>query len=103
MSKRDEFIEVINTFKTVSLSITDIQRRGLLKQAVQNYALSVEEASEILKSLGMVVGEEVNYFEVLGLSIEKIQGLDEQTIVNVVEASHDECYRTSLRAGAHSS
>ena len=100
MPKREEFIEVINTFKTVSPSITDIQRRGLLKQAVQNYDLSVEEASEILKSLGMIVGEEVNYFEALGVSVEQIQEFDEQTIVKVVESAHDRCYRESLRAGA---
>ena len=62
MRERDEFVELINTFKTVSPSITDVQRRGLLKQAVQNYGLSVEEASEILKSLGLVVGEEVRLF-----------------------------------------
>ncbi len=100
MSKREEFIEVINTFKTVSPSITDIQRRGLLKQAVQNYALSVEEASEILQSLGLVVGEEIDYFEVLGLSIEDLQGFDEQTIASVVEAAHEQHYKASLRAGA---
>ena len=100
MSKREEFIEVINTFKTVSSSITDVQRRGLLKQAVQNYGLSVEEAAEILKSLGLVVGESVNYFEMLGISVAEIQGLDEQAIVSVVEAAHKRCYEASLRAGA---
>ena len=100
MSKREEFIEVINTFKTVSPNITDGQRRGLLKQAVQNYGLSVEEGTEILKSLGLVVGEEVNYFEVLGLSMEEIQGLDEQSIVSIVEMAHEQCYKASLRAGA---
>ncbi len=100
MSKRDEFIELLNTFKNVSPTITDIQRRGLLRQAVQNYELAVEEATEILKSLGLVVGEEINYFEVLDLSIENIQGLDEQAIVSVVKSAHDKCYRASLGAGA---
>ncbi|MDE0085092.1 MAG: formylglycine-generating enzyme family protein [Candidatus Poribacteria bacterium] len=100
MRERNEFVELINTFKTVSPSITDIQRRGLLKQAVQNYGLSVEEASEILKSLGLVVGEAIDYFEVLGLSIEEIQGSDEQTIVSIVEAAHEQHYKASLRAGA---
>ena len=100
MRERGEFVELINTFKTVSPSITDVQRRGLLKQAVQNFGLSVEEASEILKSLGLVVGEAIDYFEVLGLSIEEIQGLDEQTIVNIVEAAHEQHYKASLRAGA---
>ena len=100
MRERNEFVELINTFKTVSPSITDIQRRGLLKQAVQNFGLSVEEASEILKSLGLVVGEAIDYFEVLALSIEEIQVSDEQTIVSIVEAAHAHHYKASLRAGA---
>ena len=100
MSKRDEFIQVVNTFKNVSPSITNTQRRELLKRAVQIYDLSVDDASEILKSWGLIVGEEVDYFEVLGISIEEIQGLDDQTIVNIIETAHDQCYRASLRAGA---
>lgn len=100
MAKQNEFIEVVNTFKTVSPSITDIQRRGLLKQAVQNYDLSVEEATEILESLGLVVGEETNFFEILGLSIEEIQEQDNKKIKGIVEEAHDRVYRASLRAGA---
>lgn len=100
MAKQEEFIEVVNTFKTVSPSITDIQRRGLLKQAVQNYDLSVEEATEILKSLGLVVGEDTNFFEILGLSIEEIQKQDNKNIKGIVEEAHDRFYRASLRAGA---
>ena len=100
MSRRDEFITVINTFKTVSPTITDEQRIGLLRQAVQNYELSIEEASEVLTALGLVVGEEVNYFEVLGFSIEEIQKLDEDAIVSLIETAHKKFYSTSLRAGA---
>ncbi len=100
MSRRDEFITVINTFKTVSPTITDEQRIGLLRQAVQNYELSIEEASEVLSTLGLIVGEEVNYFEVLGFSIEEIQNLDEDTIVSLVETAHQKFYSASLRAGA---
>ncbi len=99
MSKREEFIQVLNTFKTVSPSITDIQRRGLLKQAVQNYDLSVEEASEILKSLGLMVGDELNYFEVLKLSIEDLQDQNEDTITISVNEAHKKSYSDSLRAG----
>ena len=99
MTKREKFIEVINTFKTVSPSITDIQRRGLLSQAVQNYGLSIEEASDILTSLGLTVGETVNYFEVLGLSIEEIQEHSETTIRNNIEETHEQLYSASLRAG----
>ena len=100
MSRRDEFITVINTFKTVSPTITDEQRIGLLRQAVQNYGLSTEEASEVLNALGLIVGEEVNYFEVLGFSIEEIQNLDEDAITNAVETAHKNSYSASLRAGA---
>ncbi len=100
MSRRDEFITVINTFKTVSPTITDEQRIGLLRQAVQNYELSIEEASEVLTALGLIVGEEVNYFEVLGFSIEDIQNLDEDAIVSLVETTHKKFYSASLRAGA---
>ncbi len=100
MSRRDEFITVINTFKTVSPTITDEQRIGLLRQAVQNYGLSTEEASEVLNALGLIVGEAVNYFEVLGFSIEEIQNLDEDAITNVVETAHKNSYSASLRAGA---
>ncbi len=99
MSKREEFIEVVNTFKTVSPSITDIQRRGLLSQAVQNYGLSVDEATEILISLGLIVGEEINYFEVLELSIEQLQNKSVTEIANYVDESHSRLYRASLRAG----
>lgn len=100
MSRRDEFITVINTFKTVSPTITDEQRIGLLRQAVQNYGLSTEEASEVLSALGLIVGEEVNYFEVLGFSIEDIQNLNEDAITNAVETAHKNSYSASLRAGA---
>ncbi len=99
MSKRLEFIEVVNTFKEVSPSITDNQRRGLLSQAVQNYALSIEDASEILKSLGLIVGEEINYFEVLELSIEEFENKSVTEIANYVDESHSRLYSASLRAG----
>lgn len=99
MSKREEFIEVVNTFKTVSPSITDVQRRGLLSQAVQNYELSIEEASEILISLGLIIGEEINYFEVLKLSIDALHDKSVTYIANLVDESHSRLYSASLRAG----
>ena len=99
MSKREEFIEVVNTFKEVSPSITDIQRRGLLSQAVQNYGLSAEEATEILNTLGLIVGEDINYFEVLELSIEELLNKSVTEIANYVGESHSRLYSVSLRAG----
>ncbi len=99
MAKREEFIQLINTFKAVSATITNNQRRGLLQQAVQIYDLSIEEGIEILDSLGIVVGDEVNYFEILGLSIEEIQGKDDQTVTDIVKIAHDDLYKVSLTAG----
>ena len=99
MSKRDEFITVIRTLRAASPTITDRQRIGLLQQAVQNYGLSAEDASEILKDLDLAVGEDVNYFEVLGFSIDDIHSLNEDAIVNLVEIAHKKYYSDSLRAG----
>ena len=100
MSKREEFIAFINTLKTVSPTITDEQRIGLLRQAGQQYSLTIDEATEILKASGLVVGEGVDYFEVLGLSIAEIQNQSEADIATRVEAAHKKRYSTSLRAGA---
>ena len=99
MSKRDEFIAVINTFKAASPAITDEQRKGLLRQARQQYGLSFEEARQILKDSGLVVGDVVNYFEVLGLSINTLQDETEAAITTRVDAAHQELYGASLRAG----
>ena len=100
MSKRDEFITVIRTLRAASPTITDEQRIGLLRQASQQYDLTVDEATEILKAAGLAVDEGVNYFEALGFSIEDIQNLDEDTITSLVETAHKESYSASLRAGA---
>ena len=100
MRERDAFITFINEFKTVSPTITDQQRIGLLQRAVQQHGLSVDEASEILNAARIIVGEKDNYFEVLGISIEQIHELDDQTFVNIVKAAHDKHYRASLTAGA---
>ncbi len=99
MSKREDFIQVINTFKTVSPSITDVQRLGLLKQAVQNYDLSVDEASEILNSLGLMVTDEVNYLEVLELSLDELHNKNEVDIERRIDEAHNHIYGESLRAG----
>ena len=99
MEKREEFIQIINTFKAVSATITDNQRRGLLQQAVQMYDLSIDEGIEILDSLGIVVGEEINYFEILGLSLEDIQDKDDQSVTDIVKIAHDDLYKVSLTAG----
>ena len=99
MSKRDEFIAIVNTFKAASPAITDEQRKGLLRQARQQYGLSFEEARQILKASGLVVGDVVNYFEVLGLSVDELQNETESAIATRVDIAHKELYSASLRAG----
>lgn len=99
MSKRDEFIAIVNTFKAASPAITDEQRKGLLRQARQQYGLSFEEARQILKASGLVVGDVVNYFEVLGLAVEELQNQPDAAIAVRVDTAHKELYSASLRAG----
>ncbi len=99
MSKREEFITVIDTLKALSSIITDEQRKALLQQAVQQYEFSFDEANEILKESGLAVGEEINYFDVLGLSIEEFQIQDEESVAFLVEETHKKAYSASLRAG----
>ncbi len=99
MAKRDEFITIIRALRDASPNISNEQRKGFLRQAVQNYGLSVDEAIEILQSLGLTVGGDENYFEVLGFSINEFDTIDETTIANRIEASHKRLYSVSLRAG----
>ena len=99
MSRHEEFIAFINALKSVSPTITDEQRIGLLRQAVQQYGITTDEAAETLKASGLVVGERVNYFEVLGLSIAEIESQRETDIAIRVEAAHKQRYSNSLRAG----
>ena len=99
MANRDDFITIIRALREASPTISNDQRKGLLRQAVQNYGLSVEEATEILISLGLVVGEEISYFDVLGIPLDEIQGLDEFAIRNLVGVAHKQLYSASLQAG----
>lgn len=99
MADREEFISVINTLKATFPTITTHQRVLLLQQAVQQYGLSADEAGEILQTSGLVVGESVNYFQVLGLSLEEIQGISENDFLVSIEDAHKKCYGESLRAG----
>ena len=99
MSKREEFISFVSEFKIVSPTISNEQRKGLLRRAVQQYDLSVDEAVEILKASGIVIGEKVNYFEVLALSTDQFQNQSESAIASHVDAAHKKLYTKSLRAG----
>ena len=93
MSKHDEFVKVVNTLKKASPTISAQQRIGLLREAVQQHDLSVDEASKILDASGLIIGEKVNYFEILGLSMEADS-------VSQIDAAYDQHYKASLNAGA---
>lgn len=99
MSKHNEYITLINEFKTVSPTISDEQRKGLLRRAVQQFGISIDEAADILNSSGLVIGKQEDYFEILELSDEEIQSLDELAITNRVETAHKNLYSASLQAG----
>ncbi len=99
MPNRDAFIAIIDTFKAASPAITKEQRIGLLRQATQQYGLSFEDAEQLLKSSGLVVGDVVNYFEVLELSIEELQNQTEAEIATRVDTAYHKLYRASLIAG----
>ncbi|MDE0085097.1 MAG: SUMF1/EgtB/PvdO family nonheme iron enzyme [Candidatus Poribacteria bacterium] len=99
MSKREEFIAAINILSAASQSITTEQRIGLLQQAVQQYGLSADDADEVLKASGLIVGERKNYFEILGLSIGELQNQSDTIIAAHVDEAHKKLYSESLRAG----
>ena len=66
---------------------------------MQQFGLATAEADEILKASGLIVGENVNYFEVLGVSIDELENQDETRISNRIEEAHKRQYSTSLQAG----
>ena len=98
-TKHEEFLTVINTLKTLSSTITDEQRKGLLQQAVQQHGFSIDEAKELLISSGLAVRENINFFDVLELSIEEIQNQSDSEINTLVYQAHERLYGASLRAG----
>ncbi len=99
MSKREEFKIAIDLLSTASQSISADQRVGLLQQAVRQYGLSIDEADEILKLSGLVVGEIFNYFDVLNLNLEELQNQSESTIRKWIDIAHKKAYSASLKAG----
>ncbi len=99
MSKRDEYISFINEIRSIFPTISDGQRKELLRRAVQQYNVSVNEAVDILNESGLVIGEQVDYFEVLGLTISEFDDRSEVDIISRVEAAHKKLYAESLKAG----
>ena len=98
-TKHEEFLTVINTLKALSSTITDEQRKGLLQQAVQQYGFSIDEAKDLLISSGLAVRENINFFDILELSIEEIQNQSNSEINTLVHQAHERLYGASLRAG----
>ncbi len=99
MSKREEYIAFINALKTASPTITDEQRKGFVRLGVQQYGLTVDEARDILSASGIQIGEQVDFFQVLGLSISDFENRSEANIVHRVETAHKKLYAASLQAG----
>ncbi|MCG9126514.1 formylglycine-generating enzyme family protein [Candidatus Poribacteria bacterium] len=99
MREYDEFLTVINTLKSLSPVITEEQRIGLIRQGIQEYGLTTEEADNILRTSGLIVGKQDSYFDVLGISIEELEKLSEADIIEYVEAVFERLYRASLNAG----
>ena len=91
MSKRD-FIALVDGLKSTLGTITDDQRETLLRQARQNYGLTTDEATTILNDSGLVAGELVNYFEVLGITIEALKNHSEDEIQKIVDAKYGMYY-----------
>ena len=65
-SEHQDYLAFINAFRAVSPTISEAQRKGLIRRGIEEHGLSVDEVVEILDTSGLVIGEQVNYFEVLG-------------------------------------
>ena len=99
MSNRDEFVAFINSLKAVSRTITDEQRKGLIRQATLEYEVHIDDAVEILHAAGLVVGQNDNYFEILDISIAELSNLSEDAISILINTTHKKLYALSLAAG----
>ncbi len=99
MSQRDEFFAFINTLKDASPTITDEQRKGFLRLAVEKYGLTVDEATSIFNASGIIIGEIVDLLEIFGLTITEIKRYNQSEIVDRVESIHSKLYSESLKSG----
>ena len=99
MANRDDYIAFISEIKAFFPTISEEQRRELLRGAVQQYNISVDDAIDILEDSGIVIGVQIDYFQVLDLSISEFENLNETDIVHLVETAHKKLYAESLKAG----
>ena len=80
MLRRDAYITLINELQN---GLTDYNRgttQRLLRRAVQQFDLLINEADGILNASGLVIGEQVDYFEVLDLSISGFENRSESDL-----------------------
>ena len=99
MSQRDEFFAFINTLKDASPTITDEQRKGFLRLAVEKYGLTVDEATSTFNASGIIIGEIVDLLEIFGLTVTEIKRYNQSEIVDRVETFHSKLYSESLKSG----
>lgn len=90
MSKRDDFIAIVMRVKSVLSTITDEQRKKLLRQGVKDYELEQNDAETILIDNRLTDDQTVNYFEVLNLDINHIESLSGHEINIVIEDKYNE-------------
>ena len=84
MSKRDEFITIIRTLKSTLPNISEDQYKDLIGRGMRDHGLSRDEAEKILKDEGLIVGELVNYFEVLELTIDELKNISNDEVEALV-------------------
>ena len=97
MSKqnRDGFIAFVNGLKSAFGTLNDDQLERLRQKARQNYGLTAKETEQILEDLGLTV---INYFEVLGLTIEELENhRSEEAIKKRVQDAWAPRYQQALR------
>lgn len=99
MTKSDDFIAFISTFKDASPTISDEQRKGFLRLAVEKYGLTFDEATSIFDASGIVIGEIDDLFEIFGLTVTEVNRYNQSEIVDRVESIHSKLYSESLKSG----
>ena len=99
MSKSDDFIAFISTFKDASPTISDEQRKGFLRLAVEKYGLTFDEATSIFDASGIIIGEIDDLLEIFGLTVTEIKRYNQSEIVDRVESIHRKLYSESLKSG----
>ena len=96
MSK-STFIVFVHGLKSTLGTLTDDQWKRLLQKAKRSYGLTAEEATQILEDLELKV---INYYEVLGLSVEDLQHKSEADIQTLVQNKYNQLYSKAINSKA---